>query len=255
MSSQPSTQQTATGDPAINEAGDPLVGIESGTHRIIPAEPFGVMACRDLNVYYGDFLAVRDVSLEFGHNEITALIGPSGCGKSTVLRCFLGFVVPDAGSIHIDGIQVTADTIWRLRQHVAYVAQEPDLGTGTTAEAIERPFHYRANAGLRRNLERLPELFERFHLADDLQHKDVGALSGGEKQRIALVSALLLDRRIFLLDEVTSALDRVSKQAVADYFRAREDVTMLIVAHDPESFPFVRRVIELPCNRTARATA
>ena len=189
----------------------------------------------------------EDFSLSLGPGEKVLLTGPSGCGKSTVLRCFLGFVVPDAGSVSIDDTEMTADTVWRLRQHVAYVAQEPDLGTGTAAQAIERPFHYRANAGLRRNLERIPELFERFHLGRELLHKDVGALSGGEKQRIALVSAILLDRRIFLLDEVTSALDRVSKQAVADYFRSREDATMLIVAHDPEVFSFVREVIELPC--------
>ncbi len=210
------------------------------------------LEARDLDIRFGGQVVLRGFSLSLGPGEKVSLTGPSGCGKSTVLRCFLGFVVPHAGSVHIDGTEVASDTVWRLRQHVAYVAQEPDLGTATAAQAIERPFHYRANAGLRRNLERIPELFEEFHLARRLLHKDVGSLSGGEKQRIALVSAILLDRRIFLLDEVTSALDRVSKQAVADYFRSRDDVTMLIVAHDPEVFSFVRRVIELPCNPGTR---
>jgi len=175
------------------------------------------------------------------------LTGPSGCGKSTVLRCFLGFVIPDAGSVCLDGVELTAATVWHLRGRVAYVGQEPDLGTGTAAQAIERPFYYRSNTGLRHNLDRVPELFERFNLSRDLLPKDVGSLSGGEKQRIALVSAILLDRRIFLLDEVTSALDRVSKQAVAGYFRSREDATALIVAHDPEVFSFIQRVVEVPC--------
>ncbi len=214
-----------------------------------------VLEAKDIDVRFGGQTVLRAFSLSLKPGEKALLTGPSGCGKSTVLRCFLGFVVPDAGSVSIDGTELTPETVWRLRQRVAYVGQEPDLGTGTAGQAIERPFHYRVNAGLRSNLERIPELFERFNLARSLLHKDVGSLSGGEKQRIALVSAILLDRRIFLLDEITSALDKVSKQAVADYFRSREDATALIVAHDPEVFSFVHRVIELPCTPKARTTA
>ena len=213
------------------------------------------LEAKDLEIRFGGQVVLRGFSLALSVGEKALLTGPSGCGKSTVLRTFLGFVVPGAGAVYINGTQLTTDTVWRLRQRVAYVGQEPDLGTGTAAQAIERPFHYRANAGLRRNLDRIPELFDQFNLAHELLHKDVGALSGGEKQRIALVSPILLDRRIFLLDEITSALDKVSKQAVADYFRSREDATVLIVAHDPEVFSFVRRVIELPCNPKTRGTA
>lgn len=205
------------------------------------------LEARDIEIRFGEQVVLRGFSLSLAPGEKALLTGPSGCGKSTVLRCFLGFVAPDAGMMYIDGTELTTHTVWRLRQHVAYVGQEPDLGTGTAAQAIERPFHFRANAGLRHNLARIPELFERFNLSRDLLRKDADSLSGGEKQRIALVSAILLDRRIFLLDEITSALDRASKRAVADYFRSREDATVLIVAHDPEVFSFVRQVIELPC--------
>jgi ABC-type Mn2+/Zn2+ transport system ATPase subunit len=75
--------------------------------------------------------------------------------------------------------------------------------------------------------------------------KEIGDLSGGEKQRVALVSALLLDRDIFLLDEVTSALDPASKRKVIDHLRSRTKATMLFVAHDAESFPFADSVIEM----------
>jgi len=206
------------------------------------------LEAKDLDIRFGEQVVLHGFSLSLEPGEKALLTGPSGCGKSTVLRCFLGFVVPDAGSVSVEGATLTADTVWRLRQRIAYIGQEPDLGAGTAAQAVERPFHYRANAGLRRNVERIPELFEQFHLSRDLLRKDVGSLSGGEKQRIALVSAILLDRRIFLLDEVTSALDRASKQVVADCFRRREDATMLIVAHDPEVFSFIRRVVEVPCH-------
>jgi ABC-type iron transport system FetAB ATPase subunit len=190
-------------------------------------------------------------SMSLRAGEKAVLTGPSGGGKSTVLRCFLGFVVPQAGSVHIEGTSLTAETAWQLRTRLAYVGQEPDLGHGTAREAIERPFHYRANAALRPNLERLPEFFERFGLSEALLHKDVGALSGGEKQRVALISAILLDRHIFLLDEITSALDKASKQVVADYFRSRDDATALIVAHDPELFAFAGQTIEVRGRRSA----
>jgi len=206
------------------------------------------LEARDVQVRFGEQAVLRAFSLLLRAGEKAVLTGPSGCGKSTVFRCFLGFATPEAGSIRIDDTELTAGTVWRLRQRVAYVAQEPDLGVGTAAEAIERPFHFRANAHLRRNPDRVPELFERFHLDRDLLHKDVGALSGGEKQRVALISAILLDRPIFLLDEVTSALDRASKQAVVDYLRSRQDATMLMVAHDPEAFSFVSQVVTLPGN-------
>ena len=199
----------------------------------------------DLAIRYGGQTVLHEFSLAVKAGEKVLLTGPSGCGKSTVLRCFLGFAVPDAGSIHVEGTPLTAETVWRLRHRLAYVAQEPDLGTGTAIGAIERPFHYRANASRRRNMQRLPELLERFGLPEDLLHKDVTALSGGEKQRVALVSAILLDRRIFLLDEITSALDKASKQVVSEYFRSHKDASVLIVAHDPEALAFADRVVEL----------
>ena len=204
------------------------------------------LEARDVRVRFGEQAVLRGFSLALGPGEKALLTGPSGCGKSTVLRCFLGFVVPEAGSVHIEDKELTPVSVWPLRRRIAYVAQEPDLGTGTAMEALERPFHYRANSALRGNLDRVLEWFERFRLDRDLLRKDVGDLSGGEKQRIALISAILLDRPIFLLDEITSALDKTSKQAVAEYFRSRQDVTMLVVAHDPEVFSFVSHVVELP---------
>jgi len=174
-------------------------------------------------------------SMSLGAGETALLTGPSGCGKSTVLRCLLGFVAPKTGSVRLGGEPLNAETVWHLRRL--------ELGTGTVREVLERPFHYRANAGLRDNLKRIGALFERFGLARVLLDKEAGDLSGGEKQRVALIAAILLDRPIFLLDEVTSALDRAGKQNVADYFRSRDDATVLLVAHDPELFSFADRVV------------
>ncbi len=199
-----------------------------------------------LAVRLDEQLVLREFSLVLEAGRKALLTGPSGCGKSTVLRCVLGFVVPEAGAIRIAGELLTAESVWGLRRHIAYVGQEPDLGTGIVREVLERPFRYHANIALRGNLDRVPDLFDAFGLTRAFLDKEIGDLSGGEKQRVALISALLLDREIFLLDEVTSALDRTNKQTVADYFRSRTDITSLFVAHDPEWFSFADPIVPMP---------
>ena len=201
---------------------------------------------RNVTVRLAGQTVLDDFSMSLRAGEKVLLTGPSGCGKSTVLRCLLGFAIPETGSVRIKGEPLDAHTVWILRRHLAYVGQEPELGAGTVHEILERPFHFHANAARRDNLQRMPQLCGQFGLAPSLLNKEPGDLSGGEKQRIALISALLLDRTIFLLDEVTSALDRASKKIVLDYFQSREDVTALFVAHDAEWFGFADQTIEMP---------
>jgi ABC-type iron transport system FetAB ATPase subunit len=188
---------------------------------------------------------LKNLHLSIFPGDKVTLTGPSGSGKSTVLRCILGLVMPDSGTITILGEPVTRHNIWQKRRHIAYVAQEPDLGAGSVKEVIETPFSYRANAGLRDNLARLPEIMERFNLPQLLLDKQITRLSGGEKQRIALTIAILLDRPIVLLDEASSALDTKNKQAVADYFRQAGNTTVLSVAHDTEWLGFATRVVDM----------
>jgi putative ABC transport system ATP-binding protein len=188
---------------------------------------------------------LNDFCLQLRPGEKVTLTGPSGCGKSTVLRCILGLVIPDSGSISVMGNLIDAHTIWKARQDMTYVAQEPDLGSGSVGEIIEKPFSYRANIHLRDNLDRLAELMDRFNLPETIKQKQMSALSGGEKQRIALVTAILLDRRVFLLDEASSALDKKNKQAVADYFQQAKDTTVLSVSHDVEWLGFSNRVVDM----------
>ncbi len=209
----------------------------------------------NLGVRYDGRSVLSGFSLQMKRGEKVTLTGPSGAGKSTVLRCLLGLVVPQQGAIRIYGRALDGQSVWDLRQQIAYVAQEPDLGRGTAREVIGRLFDYRANARLRPNLDRLPQWMERFNLSQGLLDKDMSDLSGGEKQRVALVCALLLDRSIVLLDEASSALDQANKQAVADYFREAGNLTVLSVAHDKEWRTFAHRVIELAAANPGRAVA
>jgi putative ABC transport system ATP-binding protein len=199
----------------------------------------------NLGVHYAGHRVLRDFSLKVATGEKVTLTGPSGSGKSTALKCILGLVEPHEGSIRVLGAPVAGAGVWTARRSLAYVAQEPDLGAGSVRQAVERPFAFKANADLRGNLQRLPTLLERFHLDPALLDKASTALSGGEKQRIALITAALLDRPILLLDEASSALDPDNKQAVVDFIREAEALTVLSVAHDAEWLGFADRVVNL----------
>jgi putative ABC transport system ATP-binding protein len=92
---------------------------------------------------------------------------------------------------------------------------------------------------------RVPELMERLHLPEAVMDKDVSSLSGGEKQRVALISALLLDREILLLDEASSALDQAAKHAVIDLLRSREALSVLFASLDREWIGFSDILVDL----------
>lgn len=202
-----------------------------------------------LTVRFDGRTVIDGLSLALGQGQRAVITGASGTGKSTVLRCVLGFVSSFEGRILIDGERVSAPSIWKLRTRMSYVAQEPQLGTERVRDVLERPFGYRANAALRSNLARVPELLDRLLLSADLLEKEMAVLSGGEKQRVAIAAALLLGRGILLLDEATSALDRSARVAVAALLSAESALTVLAVAHDAADMPLSGAVLSLPGGR------
>jgi putative ABC transport system ATP-binding protein len=204
-----------------------------------------VIGVKSLKVSFGAATLFEDLSFSIAAGEHVALTGPSGCGKSTVLRCLLGFVEPDCGEIRIGGERVNGKSVWQLRTRLAFVPQEADLGEGTAREFLVRPFSYRVNDALAGNVERIPELLAAVGLADALLDVSVDTLSGGEKQRIALVSALLLDRPILLVDEVTSALDKDSAERVCELLAGLRGKAIVGVVHEGERMPFATRRIPI----------
>jgi len=203
------------------------------------------LSVEDLAVGFNERSLIECFSLSLSEGDKLTVTGPSGSGKSTLLRCIVGFVSPYRGSIHVKGERVSETTIWRLRSFMAYVPQEPELGTGRVRTILEEPFGYAANAGLRSNLGRVSELFERLLLPPSLLDQEMSQLSGGEKQRIAIVGALLLQREILLLDEATSALDQGAQLALSEHLMAQKGLTILSVAHDPAELPLSGEVVAL----------
>jgi len=189
--------------------------------------------CRHVSLRLGDKQVFADLNLTLPAGGKWSLRGPSGSGKSTLLRMILGFVQPDAGSMWIDGQALYRDTVWSLRRRMAYVAQDVQIGTGTVEQVIRDIFGYRANRHLTYRETEVLDHFQRFDLTAAHLRQPVRQLSGGERQRLALIITLLLDRELYLLDEVTSAMDAELRQRVMEYLGSLEDKTMLVVSHDP----------------------
>jgi len=199
-------------------------------------DPKPVIALNNLTLRVDKRTLVNDFTLRIAEGEKVTLTGRSGSGKSSLLKCILGFMQPHRGEIKIKGEPVGPDSIWKLRTLIAYLPQEPEPGAGIVNDVLARPFKYRVNRKTGYDQQRAEELFDKFLLERALMKKSVAELSGGEKQRVAMISALLLNRSILLLDEASSALDRDSRDAMAEYIRSRESLTVFSVSHNPEKF-------------------
>lgn len=158
--------------------------------------------------------------------------GNSGSGKTTLLRMILGFVQPEMGTIWIDGQKLTVDNVWQMRQKMAYVSQEMQMGRGYVESFIKEVMFYKSNRTKPYDRYKVLDLLSTFYLDPNTIDKKLEDLSGGELQRLAIVVTLLLDRKIFLLDEVTSALDQRLKLLMVDYFLPLKDKTLIISSHD-----------------------
>lgn len=172
-----------------------------------------------------------DVSIAVGQGEFLSIVGPSGSGKSTFLRLCCHLISPSAGRILLNGEDVMALEPTELRKKVAYCFQTPVLFGTTVEDNLRFPCRLRRQELDR---ERALALLARFRLGDDCLAHRVQTLSGGEKQRVALVRTLLFTPEVLLLDEATAALDAENAQIVEQAVDAlnREGVTVLWVTHD-----------------------
>ncbi|MEQ8702437.1 MAG: ATP-binding cassette domain-containing protein [Phaeodactylibacter sp.] len=185
-----------------------------------------------LTVRFGQKTVFSDFSLHLPVRSHLLVTGSSGSGKSTLLKLLLGFCVPDQGQIVIGGQTVNPRTIWQLRQRIAYVPQRLPSVAGTARDLLEHLHQFQANQTLRFSKQAALAYFADFGLQPDQLQQPVRELSGGEQQRLAIISALLLQRDLLLLDEATSAVDADRKVQVMDYLSGLKDQTMIIVAHD-----------------------
>lgn len=174
----------------------------------------------------------NDFSCQIANGEKAVLLGRSGLGKSSLFGLILGFIQPQEGKVFFDGTPVDEHSIWQIRQKIAFVDQDVSIGDYKVSEWFSFVAGIKSNHSLNFSEKRISELMDFFELSRDLLDKDISDLSGGERQRMAIAVSVLLERNVFLLDEVTSALDKDLKRKTADFFIERKDWTVVSISHD-----------------------
>jgi spermidine/putrescine ABC transporter ATP-binding subunit len=193
-----------------------------------------VLELRGLAKQYGPVTAVHPLDLDFGRGEFLAILGPSGCGKTTLLRMIGGFVEPSAGSIIIDGEDVTRRGPNRRPTNMVFQGYGlfPHM---TVAQNIAYGLHI-AKRPRPEIAERVAEAMALVHM-EDFGDRPVTQLSGGQAQRVALARALVMRPKVLLLDEPLAALDLKLRKAMQQELRslhAATGGTFVFVTHDQE---------------------
>ena len=199
---------------------------------------------KDLNVHYGDFLAVESVSLTIEPRTVTAFIGPSGCGKSTVLRALnrMHDMTPGArvtGEVLLDGEDIYAPNVdpVNVRRLVGMVFQRPNpfptMSIYDNVVAGLKLTGRRPKAELDEVVERSLQGANLWGEVKDRLGRSGGSLSGGQQQRLCIARAIAVQPRVLLMDEPASALDPISTLAIEDLIgELRKDYTIVIVTHN-----------------------
>jgi phosphate transport system ATP-binding protein len=215
------------------------------TARLPVATPTVRIAVDDLNAYFGEVHAVRDVSIGLNDRSVTAIIGPSGCGKSTFLRCLnrMHETIPGAratGGVLLDGQDIYGDGISpvAVRRQVGMVFQRPTpFPTMSIRDNVAAGLVVLDQKPARRQQDEIIErALKRAALWDEVKDRlktSATGLSGGQQQRLCIARALATDPEVLLLDEPTASLDPISTQKVEELiYELRTDVTVVIVTHN-----------------------
>lgn len=196
---------------------------------------------KDVNIYYGNFHAVRDVNLQIERRKITAMIGPSGCGKSTVLRCFnrMNDLIPSAridGSIEFNGQNIYAKNVdsVEVRRRIGMVFQKPNPFPKSIYENIAWGAKINGFSG---NMDDLVESSLRgaaiWNEVKDKLHQSALGLSGGQQQRLCIARTIAVRPEIILMDEPCSALDPIATLKIEELMRELSDeYTIIVVTHN-----------------------
>ncbi|MCO5235603.1 MAG: phosphate ABC transporter ATP-binding protein PstB [Chitinophagaceae bacterium] len=202
-----------------------------------------MIEAKNVNFYYGDFQALRNINMEIGQQTVTALIGPSGCGKSTFLRLFNrmndlientrleGECVVNDQNIYNRSVDVD-----ELRKEVGMVFQKPNPFPKSIFENVAYGLRVNGNNNKKSVTQRVEESLISAALWDEVKdklHKSAFELSGGQQQRLCIARALAVSPMVLLMDEPASALDPVSTSKIEELIhRLKTDYTIVIVTHN-----------------------
>lgn len=209
-----------------------------------------VFACQALGYTVGTKPILTDISFTVAAGEYVTISGPSGSGKSTLLRLLATLLSPTSGTItYNDKPQANYDKIV-YRREVSYCFQQPSLFGTTVLDNFTFPYAIRQQSP---NMAAIDQALTAMQLPTSILHQPLTALSGGEKQRVALIRNVLCDPQVLLLDEVTTGLDHDTKTQVHQFIEGlnKQGTTVLAVTHDESEIAVAHRLLTIDQGRLA----
>ncbi|MDK8085646.1 ATP-binding cassette domain-containing protein [Lactobacillus paragasseri] len=198
------------------------------------------------NVAYqvGQKQILQNISFKIEDGAFLTLIGPSGAGKSTILKLIANLISPTSGKIFFREKDIMTIDPVTYRRSVSYCFQQPSLFGEKVADNLSFPYEIRKQAVDR---ERILRLLHEVSLEADYLDKDITSLSGGEKQRIALIRNLIFLPKVLLLDEVTTGLDGDNKAIIHQLIERvhQQGVTVIQVTHDQSEIDKAQNIIKI----------
>jgi len=203
-----------------------------------------LLEVREVTFALQDKVLLAPVSFELDKGEFIWLTGPSGAGKSTLLKIIASLLEPASGEVRFNGEPIGTLKPERYRQQVSYCFQNPLLFGSTVYDNLALPYHVRRRPPQR---QMMIEGLARLNLPAATLERTVDQLSGGEKQRVALLRNVQFSPDILLLDEITSALDDPNKRAVRQLIdeQVRQGTAAVWISHDRQETVGSERILTL----------
>lgn len=203
-----------------------------------------LLEVENLNYSVDGHPILKNINLTVDSGDFLTIVGPSGAGKSTLLKIIASLLSPSSGSIKYKNKDITQYSPQEYRRQVSYCFQQPSLFGKTVKDNVIFPYQIRKKKA---DEVRLAQLLEKVSLDPTFLDKDINSLSGGEKQRVALIRNLVFLPQILLLDEVTTGLDEKSKEIVHHLFKdvRKQQVTILQVTHDQSEIETANKIFKV----------
>ena len=208
-----------------------------------------ILEVKHLSFSGGEKEILKDISFKIQKGDFLTIKGPSGSGKSTLLKLLAAIMNPSAGEIIYKGKPLSEYEITDYRKEVSYSFQNAALFGTTVADNLMFPYEFRNEPFDR---ERPIALLDKVMLSEQYLDQKITELSGGEKQRVALIRNVLFTPEVLLLDEVTSALDAENRKVISDAIlrlNRENNITVLWVTHNTDEINDAAKTIEMKAGR------
>jgi polar amino acid transport system ATP-binding protein/putative ABC transport system ATP-binding protein len=197
-----------------------------------------MIECKNISLSFSDKMIFNHLTLSVAENENVCLSAVSGKGKTTFLKLLQGYVIPDDGEIYINNIALQPSTIKDIRDIIVWIPQNVNLPVNNGAGLIKL-------LNIQSNRDEIEGFTHKLGLEKNILTKDFDIISGGQKQRIIISICLSFDKKIILLDEPTSSLDKTSISSLIEVIHSLKGKTILSASHNQQWINSMNRTISL----------